>query len=116
MDTEALPVALREQPLARRAVEELKMLTHTDFDHERYESRRKAQLDDATGLNVAHDEGREEGEKRGVVRTIHFCERLLRRTETATTQLLGLTVAELNRLADELQAEVLKQHGDVSAR
>jgi hypothetical protein len=94
----------------RSTKEELKVLTQTDFDRERYESRRKAQLAYNTGLNIAREEGREEGEKCGVIRTIHFCEQLLRRTETATSQLLGLKLAELSRLADELQAEALKQH------
>jgi hypothetical protein len=53
-----------------RAVEELKMLTQTDLERERYEARRKAQLDYNTGLKVA----RMEGEKIGL---IHAFERLL---------------------------------------
>src|SRR5437016_3296684 len=61
MDTEALPGALAQHPLVRRAVEELKMLTQTDLERERYEARRKAQLDYNTGLKVARMEGREEG-------------------------------------------------------
>src|SRR5207237_4326597 len=60
MDTDALPAALQQHPLARRAVEELKMLAQTDLERERYEARRKAQLDYNTGLKVARMEGREE--------------------------------------------------------
>jgi PD-(D/E)XK nuclease family transposase len=104
MDTEALPAAL-QQPLVLRAVEELKMLTQTDLERERYEARRKAQLDHNTGLKVA----RMEGEKIGVIGTIHFCERFLQRQETSTEQLLSLSLEDLSRLANELQAEVLKQ-------
>src|SRR5207249_10975139 len=79
MDTEALPPALQQHPLARRAVEELKMLAQTDVERERYEARRKAQLDYNTSLKVAHMEGRAE-EK---INTIHLLERSLLRSESS---------------------------------
>jgi predicted transposase/invertase (TIGR01784 family) len=97
MDTEALPAAL-QQPLVLRAVEELKMLSQTDPERERYEARRKAQLDYNTGLKVS----RMEGEKIGV---IHLLERWLNRPETPTEQLVALSFDALTRLADALQAE-----------
>jgi hypothetical protein len=50
-----------------RAVQELTMLK-TDVERERYEARRKAQLDYNTGLKVARLEGREEGHKEGLQR------------------------------------------------
>jgi predicted transposase/invertase (TIGR01784 family) len=105
MDTEALPVVLQAQPLVRRALEELTMLTQSDLERERYEARRKAQSDYNTGMKVARLEGRAEGEKIGI---IHFCERMLNRPQTPTEQLAGLSLDELTRLADELQAQVLK--------
>jgi hypothetical protein len=46
-----LPAAFERHPLVRRAMEELKMLTQTDLERERYEARRKAQLDYQTGSN-----------------------------------------------------------------
>jgi predicted transposase/invertase (TIGR01784 family) len=98
MDTEALPAAFREQPLVLRAVEELKMLTQTDLERERYEARRKAQLDYNTGLKVA----RMEGEKIGL---IHAFERLLNRPETPSDELSRLSLEDLGRLADDLQAQ-----------
>src|SRR5438445_9614512 len=70
MDTDALPAALQQHPLARRAAEELKMLTQTDLERERYEARRKAQLDYNTGLKVARMEGREEGLAEGKTQRI----------------------------------------------
>src|SRR5437016_8403762 len=103
MDTEALPGALAQHPLVRRAVEELTMLTQTDQERERYEARRKAQLDYNTGLKVARMEGRAQGESIG---RIHFCERWLNRPETPTEQLALLAPEELGRLLDQLQAEV----------
>jgi hypothetical protein len=55
MDPEALPPAL-DRPLVRRAFEELKMLSQTDLERERYEARRKWQLDYASSqLSVAGD-------------------------------------------------------------
>lgn len=101
MDPEALP-AVMQRPLVFRAIEELKMLTQTDLERERYESRRKAQLDHNTYMKVA----RLEGEKIGI---IHHCERLLNRPETPSEQLVGLSLEELTRLADELHGQVLKQ-------
>jgi predicted transposase/invertase (TIGR01784 family) len=115
MDTDALPAALERHPLVRRAVEELKMLTQTDQERERYEARRKAQLDYHTGLKVArmegHEEGREEGRREGLITNIHFCERLLHRSETPTEQMARCTCEELSRLLERLQAEVFQQRG-----
>jgi len=109
MDTEALPPIFEQHPLLLCAVEELKMLTRTDQERERYESRRKAQLDYNTGLKVAkmegRDEGRTEGEKIGM---IHAYEGLLNRPETSTEELARLTLDELNRLSDDLQAQLRK--------
>jgi len=108
MDTDALPTALRE-PLVVRALEELKMLKQADPERERYEARRKAQLDDQTRLKVARLEGREEGRIEEKIRTIHFCERRLHRSETAATQLAVLPIDELTRLVEELLEQVTKR-------
>jgi hypothetical protein len=90
-------------------VEELKMLAQTDLERERYEARRKAQLDYNTAVKVARMEGSEEGVAKGQIHLIHFCERLLHRPETPTEQLTALSLEDLTRLADELQAQVIKQ-------
>jgi flagellar biosynthesis/type III secretory pathway protein FliH len=113
-----------------RALEELKMLARTDLERERYEARRKAQLDYNTGLKVARLEGRQEGIQEGrqegiqegrqegiqegqtkgeKIGIIHLCESLLNRPETATAQLAALSIEALARLADDLQSQVLKQ-------
>jgi predicted transposase YdaD len=102
-----------DQPLVRRAFEELQVLTQTDAERERYEARRKAQLDYNTGLKVARLEGREEGRLEGrqegrregeQIGRIHAYERLLHRPETPSVQLVALPFQELVRRADELQA------------
>jgi predicted transposase/invertase (TIGR01784 family) len=98
MDPEALPPAL-DRPLIRRAFEELKMLSQTDQERELYEARRKWQLDYNTGLKAARLEGEHIGR-------IHLCERLLGRPETPTEQLVALSLEELTRRADELQAQL----------
>jgi predicted transposase/invertase (TIGR01784 family) len=122
MDTDALPAALKQHPLVVRAMEELKMLAQTDQERERYEARRKAQLDYNTGLLVARlegqeaglakgrEEGREQGRIEGMIDTIHRFERLLQRSETPTGGLARLTLDELRRLIDELQVKLLPQH------
>jgi predicted transposase/invertase (TIGR01784 family) len=132
MDRDELPAALR-RPLVIRAWEELIMLAQNDVERERYEARRKAQLDYNTGMKVArmegreegravgHEEGRtvgreegrtvgrEEGRTEGKIGVIHLCERLLNRPQTPTEQLAALPLADLTRLADDLQNQVLKQ-------
>lgn len=107
MDTEQLPQAL-QKPLVVRALEELKMLTQDELERERYESRRKAQLDYNTGLKSARMEGRLEGEKIG---RIHAFEGLLGRALTPFEELAALPLADLSRFSDQLEAEVHKQSG-----
>jgi flagellar biosynthesis/type III secretory pathway protein FliH len=101
LDPEALPAALQ-----RRAFEELRMLSQTDLERERYEARRKALLDYKSGLKAARleglAEGRSEGEKIGA---IHALERLLKRPEPPTEQLAAMTPEELTRLAGALQEQ-----------
>jgi predicted transposase/invertase (TIGR01784 family) len=108
MDTDAIPPAL-QLPLVLQAFEELKMLAHTDYERERYESRRKAQLDYQTGIKVARLEGREEGRMEGRIAVIHLCEQVLKRAQTPTEHLAGLSLDELSRLAEELQSQVRQQ-------
>jgi hypothetical protein len=104
-----------------RAMEELKMLTQTDIERERYEARRKAQLDHNSDIKAARMEGEAEGETKGLIKglaeglatgkisEIHLCERLLQRSETPADQLQRLSLEELTRLADDLQVQLLSQ-------
>jgi hypothetical protein len=108
--TDALLAALANYPLAVRALEELKVLAQTDVERERYEARRKAQLDYNTGMKVAHMDGRVER----TIPEIHFCEQLLNRPETPAADLARMHVEELIRLADDLRALVLKQRSHPS--
>jgi predicted transposase/invertase (TIGR01784 family) len=112
IDPEALPAAMN-RPLVRRALEELKMLSRTDEERERYEARRKWQLDYNTGMKAARLEGEEIGRARGEqigraqgeqIGPIRLCEGLLGRPETPAEQLVALSLEELTRRADELRA------------
>jgi len=76
------------------------MLTPEDRAWERYEARRKMQLDYNTAVKVARLEGE-------IIGRIHAFEGLLNMPPTPTEQLLSLTLEALTRLADELQAQVL---------
>jgi hypothetical protein len=94
-------------------VEELKMLAQTDVERERYEARRKAQLDYNTALKVARLEGREEGRHEGCaaekINTIHLLERSLQRSETPAEQLAQRSLEELSQLVDQLLAQISRQ-------
>jgi hypothetical protein len=102
MDTEGLPAVLQEQPLVVRAFGELKMLTQSDLERERYEARRKAQLDYNTGMKFARLQGEQIG-------AIHSFEKLLNRPETPIDQLEHLSLDDLARLVDDLWEQVRKQ-------
>jgi hypothetical protein len=80
------------------------MLTQTEIERERYEARRKAQLDFATGINAARSEGQEIGEQIGA---IHICERMLRQAETPEEQLRALSLEDLTWLANDLEKQAL---------
>jgi hypothetical protein len=61
-------------------VEELKMLTQADLERERYEARRKGELDYLSDMRAARQEGE-------IIGAIHLCEQLLQRPLTPTEQL-----------------------------
>ena len=109
LDTEALPAALAAVEEVRRAMGELQMIAQSDLERERYEARLKMQRDISTALEVAsaksRAEGRDEGRQEELVRHLHFCERLLRRAETPAEQLLALPLGDLERLAQQLEAQ-----------
>lgn len=149
LDTDALPETLNN-PDIHHAMEELRMLTQSEMERERYESRLKMQRDIYTSRAEARDEGLEEGRKEGLeegrkegvaqgleegrkegviqgleegrkegvtqgleegrreaqIEHVHFCQRLLQRDLTPRDQLLALPLAELNRLAEQLQADL----------
>jgi predicted transposase/invertase (TIGR01784 family) len=110
IDSDALPKAL-DYPLLLRALEELKMISKSDVERERYEARRKAQLDYDTGMEAARMEGISEGRTEGLVRgekigAIRTYERLLQRLETPPEQLMFLSMEELARLAEDLDNQL----------
>ena len=105
IDAGAMPAAL-QQPSILRAVEELKMLTQTDIERERYESRRKAQLDHNSAMGFAQRQGETIGKMIGA---IHICERILQRPESPEEQLRVRSLEELKQLAEELERQALNR-------
>jgi len=106
MDTDSLPAAFQQRPPVLQALEELKMLAQTDQERERYESRRKAQLDYNTGLKVARLEGMTEGKLEGEISKIQLCERLLKRPESPAEKLAALSLPELVQITRRLEEEL----------
>lgn len=105
IDAAALPAAL-QQPSILRAVEELKMLTQTDIERERYEARLKTQLDLNSWERNALRRGEEIGEQIG---TIRLCEDILHLPPTSKEQLLSLSLEDLTRLAEDLRKQTLSR-------
>ena len=90
------------------------MLAQTDIERERYESRRKAQLDDNTRMNFARNEGRVEGRLEGLTKgekigMILLCEQMLNRPETPDQHLHAMSLDELTRLANDLRGQLTRQ-------
>ena len=105
IDTEAVPAALGQQPMVMRALEELKMLTQTDLERERYEARRKVQLDYNTDLKEARMDGHAEGTVEALQNTVlrQGQRRFGEPTEQATAVVKGITdQVQLERLTDRL--------------
>jgi flagellar biosynthesis/type III secretory pathway protein FliH len=62
------------------------------------------------GMEKGREEGREEGVAKGeYIGRIHAYERLLKRPQTPSDDLVQLTLDELRRRADELEAELTKE-------
>jgi predicted transposase/invertase (TIGR01784 family) len=115
IDPDALPAVL-EHPTIVRAIEELKMLTQSDIEREKYESRRKFQLDqDSAIIGAAREaklEGQREGQREGKeigerIGLIHAYEQVLQLPETPDEQLLALPPEELLRLSQDLKQQAL---------
>lgn len=109
IDEGALPTVLQQLPILR-AVEELKMLTQSDIDRERYEARRKAQHDHISFMGHARREGQKIGQEIGkMVGAIQAYEQMLHQPETPEEQLLALPMEELTRRAEALRNQALNK-------
>jgi predicted transposase/invertase (TIGR01784 family) len=100
LDSEQLPEAL-QRPDYQMAITEMKQMTQSELERERYEARLKAQRDMAAVLQEARSEGLVEG----LIGRIHLCQRLLRQPVRPPEELRALPFAELERLAQEFEAQ-----------
>jgi predicted transposase/invertase (TIGR01784 family) len=108
MDNEHLPECL-DIPEIRQAVEILIMLNQNEQERARYQSRRKTERDEASlryAAEHALEEGREEGRKEGLVGRIHLAQRILKQPLRPTDELLTMSLADLTRLADDLEKQL----------
>ena len=116
LDADALPVPLDVSDV-RWAMGDLIMISQSEIDRERYESRLKAQRDahslmlearDARekGLQQGLQQGREEGRAEGQIARIQSFQRLLRQDVSSVEQLHATALADLQDLAARLEAEL----------
>ena len=122
MDPAALPPVMQSQPAIVQAMEELKMFAQTEVERQRYEARRKLQLDYTTAINAAKQEGEAIGEQRGeqrgeergeqrgqLIGIIRTCETILRIPQTQTSELSGLPIEQLEQRANDLTRRAMGQ-------
>jgi predicted transposase/invertase (TIGR01784 family) len=105
LDSDALPESLDVADV-RWALGDLIMITQSERDHERYESRLKMQRDVYTALVEAREEGRQEGRAEGQIARIQSFQRLLRQDITTLEELHALSFADLESLAARLEAKL----------
>ena len=113
LDADALPEPLDVAEL-RWALGDLVMITQSEPDRERYESRLKMQRDVYTALAEARQEGRAEGRQEGQqegraearIAQIQSFQRLLRQEIMTPEQLRACSFAELESLSARLEAEL----------
>ena len=99
MEPEHLSNLLGEDPY-REAIGVLEMISKTPEDYQYYEDRLKFLRDEEAKLADAKEEGREEGELAGKIRTL---QELLGQPATPRDELLAMDTAVLLTLSTELR-------------
>ena len=130
LDPGALPKSL-DDPVFDQAMQEWDMFTQNELERERYEMRLKAIRDQRSllqdaieeglergrvegfeegreeGREVGREEGREEGRKKGgLIGQIQLCESLLGQDGSPDSELMELSIDDLQRRAADLQSEL----------
>jgi predicted transposase/invertase (TIGR01784 family) len=96
LDPEHLPAAL-QVPEIQRALGEMQYMTQSEIERHRYESRLKALRDENMNVRAARREGH--------IKVIRLCQHQLRQPLTPVEELRALPLADLERIAQELEAE-----------
>ncbi len=96
LDINHWPVELAKSPW-QRAGKELTMLAQTEIEREKYEARRKGQLDYTTDMRAERRIGRAVG-------TVRLLQRILKQPVTTDERLEAMTAAELAELEATLTA------------
>jgi predicted transposase/invertase (TIGR01784 family) len=134
LDIDALPSGMRNADVSK-AMEVLQMVTQSDLERERYQSRLKAERDRisyvkdafAEGIEKGLEKGRAEGIEKGLekgpekglekgraegiekgelVGRIHVCQRLLNQGLTPASELIDLSIGELRTRAETLEKQL----------
>ncbi len=100
LDINHWPVELANSPW-QRAGKELTMLAQTEIEREKYEARRKGQLDYTTDMRAERRIGRAEGRAEA---TIRLLQRILKQPVTTDEALAAMTAVELAELVATLTA------------
>jgi len=80
------------------------VLTQSDIERERYESRLKKQLDERSALSGATEKG-------VLIGRIQTFEELLKRSPTAIEQLMTMRLPKLREMVDDLQKQAFSGNG-----
>lgn len=101
-------------PEVRWALEDLMMISKSERDRERYESRLKMQRDIYTAVAEGREEGREEGRTEERRALIQYLQKRLHQELATPAELQALSSVELASLVARLQAELDAKLGNGS--
>jgi len=105
LEVQMLPSQL-DTPEIRQALASLAMLAETDSEREIYEGRLKALRDEHARMSDARSQGLADGLDQGeLIGRIRTAQRFLGREQTAREVLMAMSTEDLERLAEELEAQ-----------
>jgi len=90
-------------PVFKRAVGVLEMISRTPDQRRHYDARLKWELDENTRIQTAFEEGEARGETRVRIELIRTLENLLQMQTSSDAELRGKSVEELRQRAQYLQ-------------
>ncbi|WP_254514023.1 hypothetical protein [Anatilimnocola floriformis] len=82
------------------------MIAQTPEERYQYQARLKAERDQRWNLKMATEQGREEGERKGLARHIRMMQGVLKLPQTSQEELTAMELSSLSKLCDDLEGKL----------